>query len=149
MNESMMRMMILIGTAVAAVLLVGAPAIATHFIKDKAATAGIRILATGLPFMSASACFNGYFLGVARVRASCLAQIAEQAVRIASVMWLIDRVAPNKALSTVFLGNVISEVAAAGLLLLFYLADLKRLQDGGEGFSDEGDFTEYDVGAEI
>ncbi len=118
-----------IGMAVAAVMYVGAPVIAVRFIKDPAAAAGIRLLAAGLPFMSASACFNGYFLGVARVGPSCLAQIAEQTVRISSVALFIGR--SSNPLNVVFFGNVISEAASAGFLLLFYLADVARLQSGG------------------
>ena len=65
------------GGAVAAVLLVGAPVIAARWIGASDAAAGLRILALGLPFMSAAACFNGYFLGVGRVSRSCFAQIAD------------------------------------------------------------------------
>ena len=119
------------GAAVAAVLLIGAPVIATRWIGVIGADAGLRILAVGLPFMSAAACFNGYFLGVGRVRWSCFAQIAEQIVRIGSVMLLIDRVASDNVLHVVFFGNAVSEAAAAGLLALFYLSDLRRLPEGG------------------
>lgn len=123
-----------IGAAVAAVLFVGAPVIATRFIKEPSAAAGIRLLAAGLPFMSASACFNGYFLGVARVGASCIAQIAEQAVRIGSVALLIQNA--SQPLSVIFFGNVLSEAAAAGLLLIFYRADISRLHNGGKNIGN-------------
>lgn len=116
-----------IGGAVAAVMAVGAPLIAARFIGDPAAAAGIRILSLGLPCMSAAACFNGYFLGVGRVSASCITQIIEQATRIAVTVLLIDR-----GIVAVFIGNALSELAAAGLLALFCLTDLKRLQHGGE-----------------
>ncbi len=119
-----------IGVAVGTVMYIGAPVIAARFIKEPAAAAGVRLLALGLPFMSASACFNGYFLGVARVGASCIAQIAEQAVRIGSVALLIKGAA--NPLNVVFFGNILSEATAAGLLLLFYWADLSRLHSGGK-----------------
>lgn len=125
-----------VGVAVSVVMLVGAPTIAVRFIKDASATAGLRILSLGLPFMSASACFNGYFLGVARVRYSCFAQIAEQAVRIGSTVLLLTHLSQKSALAAVFAGNVTSEIAAAGLLMLFYLADIKALQQGGEHISN-------------
>ncbi len=120
------------GAAVAVVMFIGAPVIAARFIGESGAATGLRILAAGLPFMSASACFNGYFLGVGRVRWSCFAQIAEQAVRIGCVVLLIDRIAAGHALSAVFFGNAVSEAASAGLLALFYLADIGRLSEGGE-----------------
>lgn len=120
------------GGAVALVMLSGASVIAARLIGDPAAATGLRVLSLGLPFMAASACFNGYFLGVGRVRFSCYAQIAEQAVRIGSVALLIERVTAERALSTVFFGNAVSEITAAGLLFLFYLADVKKLSAGGE-----------------
>ena len=120
------------GGAVALVMFSGAPIIAVRMIGDVTAAAGLRVLSLGLPFMAASACFNGYFLGVGRVRFSCYAQIAEQAVRIGCVVLLMERVASTHALSVVFFGNAVSEIAAVGLLFLFYLADVKKLSPGGE-----------------
>jgi len=116
-----------LGAAAAVVLTAGAPFIATRFIGEAKLTAGLRMLAPALPCMSAAACFNGYFLGVGRVGASCIAQISEQIVRIGTTVLLIE-----KGISAVLIGNAASELAAAGLLALLCLADLRKLPSGGE-----------------
>ena len=123
-----------LGTLVSLVLGLAARGIAAHLIGAPESVSGLRILAVGLPFMAASACFNGYFLAVSRVHYSCLAQVAEQVVRIGVVALLIDRFAAISYVAgcnAVFVGNAASEIAAMMLLGLFYLKDVGCLQSGG------------------
>ncbi|MBR5782909.1 MAG: oligosaccharide flippase family protein [Clostridia bacterium] len=124
-----------LGTLVSIVFLGGAGGIAHHLLKAHESAAGLRILGLGLPFMSISAVYNGYFLAVGRVRYSCLAQVAEQAVRIGAVALLIDRyvaLGDAAACNIVFVGNTLSEAAAALCLLIFYLKDCRRIPQGEE-----------------
>lgn len=123
-----------LGMLVTLVLSIGARGIATHLIGAPESVSGLRILAVGLPFMAASACFNGYFLAVSRVKYSCLAQVAEQVVRIGIVALTIDRFAAISYVAgcnTVFVGNAASEIASMALLGLFYLKDVGKISSGG------------------
>ena len=84
---------ITVALLIAVVLFTGANFIAATFLHSPASAPGLRILSLGLPFMAASAVFNGYFMARSRVWLSCAAQVAEQAVRITLVAFCIDRFA--------------------------------------------------------
>lgn len=126
---------ITVALLIAVVLFTGANFIAATFLHSPASAPGLRILSLGLPFMAASAVFNGYFMARSRVWLSCAAQVAEQAVRITLVAFCIDRFAAisvEAGCNAVFMGNAASEFVAAALLYCFYLSDLRSLPEGGE-----------------
>lgn len=123
---------ITVALLIAAVLFVGAEAIATLFLHAPKSAAGLRILSVGLPFMAASAVYGGYFLARGKVWLSCGAQVAEQAVRISLVAALIGGVSGMEAgCNVVFMGNAASEVVAAALMALFCSIDLAKVPTGG------------------
>ncbi len=119
-----------IGVLVAMVLCLGASGVAGHLIHDFRATASLRLLALGLPFMAGAACFNGYFLAVGKVQYSCLSQVAEQVIRILLCLVLLahaDTVSVAHNCAIISFGNVVSEISATTILFLFYRAHQKTL----------------------
>ena len=123
-----------VATLIALVLFAGADFIASVFLHSPASSTGLRILSLGLPFMAGAAVFTGYFLARGRVWLGCIAQGAEQAVRISLVAMCIDAfaaVSTEVGCNAVFMGNAASEVVAAALMCLFYLTDVRHLQEGG------------------
>ena len=52
--------------AVSCVLFFGADSIALSMLRDRRAAFSLRLLALAVPFMAASSCFRGFFLGIRR-----------------------------------------------------------------------------------
>lgn len=118
-----------IGALTAALLYVGAPAIG-RLIGDMRAVPALKISGLALPFIGISGCFKGYFLARRRATPPSLSQIAEQLVRIGSILWMLHR-HPHASLEEtcriIILGDILSETAAFVFLWIAYRLDRKQL----------------------
>ena len=99
-------------------------AIAIHILGEKKCALLLRICAFSFPLSSLHCCFNGYFYGRKNTKLPSLTQIAEQIVRIGSVLiiyWLyrMQNTAPTIAITC--LGMLLGEAAALFLSAMFYL----------------------------
>jgi stage V sporulation protein B len=86
----------------------------------------IRILALTLPFVSLSVAFNGYFVGVRRVRANALVQIFSQLMRILLSSALVSAYGgeePIASLRLICLAILITELTSFALIVIQYLID--------------------------
>ena len=119
----------------AAVVFFGADFIATALILDSRAAPSLKILSFSLPFMAVSACVKGYFIARKKTAPSSSAQIIEQIIRIAIIVFLIKSRADKGLAQTckaVLLGDAIAEICSCFYVYLLYLFDRKKL-DGLTG----------------
>ncbi len=107
-----------------------ADAIALYALHDIRCALSLRILALGLPFMSISACFKGYFMARRNAKVPSNSQLLEQIVRILAVILLLRPMAKyglRAACAAIVLGNAVSEVFACIYLAAGYRKDLKSI----------------------
>lgn len=109
------------------ILLVLSRLICLRVISAPEALPLIRILAPTLPAVALTVAFNGYFVGVRRVRANALVQIFSQLMRIVLSFALVSAYGgedPIASLRLVCLAILITELASLALILVQYLIDL-------------------------
>jgi len=122
---------VLLGTVTAVILYSFSDFLSIHWLCDNRAAPALRILALGLPFMSGSACFKGYFMARRNAKTPSDSQLLEQIIRIASVLLLLKPLAKHglqAACVAVVLGNAVSEVAACIYLACGYKKDTFALR---------------------
>ncbi len=131
--RKIMRRAIMLSLTVAAISFVvvffGADFIALYIITDPRGATSLKILAFSLFFMAVSSCIKGYFLAKRKVLPPSTAQIFEQAVRIAAIMFHVKHWAPKGieyGCAAVLLADVIAEVASFLYIYLFYRAEDKK-----------------------
>lgn len=119
-----------IGLTSTAIIFFGAESISMYWIKDLRAASALKMLSLSLPSMGISSCLKGYFVARRRVAHNSRAQLLEQAVRIAVVVFLIDRFAA-KGLATaclaVMIGDTVAEWVACSAIAIGYLYDKRQL----------------------
>ena len=137
--EKILRRCITVSLAIAvfsaAVVYFGSNFIATTLITDSRAASSLRILSFSLPFMAVSACVKGYFIARKKTAPSSSAQIIEQLIRIAVIVFLIKtRVNSGleEACKAVLFGDTVAEICSCLYVYLLYLKDRKKL-DGLKG----------------
>lgn len=114
----------LLGGGAAAILFFGSDFLAARWIGQPACAFALKMLAFSLPFMAVAGCYNGYFVSRREVRPGCLAQILEQAVRMAIVAVAV--VAFRQRGFSVLLGMVVlANTVSEGVSCLF-LAIISR-----------------------
>ncbi len=120
-----------IGALSTAVIYVCADPIGRWWIRDLRAVPALRVLAFSLPSMGVSSCLRGYFVARRRVGTNARAQLAEQAVRMILIFFIIDRFAAHglaAACAAVMIGDTIAEWSACGYVAIGYAIDRRRLQ---------------------
>ena len=132
--EKILRRCITVSLAVAffsaAVVYFGSEFIANVLITDRRAAPSLRILSFSLPFMAVSACVKGYFIARKKTAPSSTAQILEQLIRIAVIVFLIKSRAEaglEEACKAVLFGDTIAESCSCLYVYLLYLNDRKQL----------------------
>ena len=113
---------LLLGLGAGALQLALAEPAARYLLGDLRTVPALRVLAFSLPFMSVGAAWRSYFMAARNVLPNVKAQLAEQAVRVAVIVWALRRVDIADiaaACAWVLLGNTVSE-AVSCLLMLFY-----------------------------
>ncbi len=110
-------------------LFAGAYRIGAVWVGDSRTVLSLRILALTLPLISVSAVMGGYFTAVQRIVKSSSAQLFENLVRIAAVMFLLNFIPSDNleyACAAVSVGNLLGEVLSVLLMLVLYLLDVRR-----------------------
>lgn len=111
---------VIAATVSAVLLFVFARAISVYLICDARAETAIKILGLGLPFMGVSSVIRGYFLAIRNTSVGSIAQLAEQAVRIAVIMLAVGtfcRYGLSVTCAAVVFGDGTAE--AVGCLVLY------------------------------
>lgn len=114
--------------------------IAIYFIKDSRATASLRVLCLGLPFMGVCSCIRGYFLARRSTLPPSVSQIGEQIARMAIIIFLVSKYAHlglEATSAAVMIGDSLAEGAGAFLMWLFYRFDIEKIKSNkvkGQGY---------------
>lgn len=117
------------GTLACVILFSGAYTIGAVWVGDGRTVLSLRILALTLPLISISSVMGGYFTAVQRILKSSTAQIFENLVRVAVVMFLLKYVPSGNleyACAAVSLGNLLGEILSELMLFILYLFDVHR-----------------------
>ena len=117
------------GSAASLFLFIFAPFIANGIIHTPAAARLLMILAPTLILASLSATFNGYFVGVKRVRANAIAQTFGQASKIAvscALVAIFGRGEKPSSLELICISFLITELFSFILILILYFIDAKK-----------------------
>ena len=103
--------------------------IAVHILGEKQCAVLLRICAFSFPLSSLHCCFNGYFYGQKNTKLPSLTQIAEQFIRIGSVLMIYafyhaKNLVPSIAITC--FGMLSGEAAALLLSSIYYLYSCKK-----------------------
>jgi stage V sporulation protein B len=129
------------GAIASSALWFGAEIIGTRWIGDARTVAPLRVLAVSLPAFSLSAVLSGYFTAAGNVIKPTAAQAAEQAVRIASVVFALTAYGGSEIsamCSIVVAGGVAGEMVSFIIHMCMYLHERRRYLSGG-GSGDGGE----------
>lgn len=121
---------VLIGGASALLIFFGAEPISQWWLKDSRAIPALKILCFSLPFMGVSSCLRGYFMARRKASSPSRAQLLEQLVRIAVVLFLLDRFASLGiawACVAVMTGDTLAEIASCLYLYISYRLDQRKI----------------------
>ncbi|MEG2745568.1 MAG: oligosaccharide flippase family protein [Oscillospiraceae bacterium] len=105
------------------------------WVGDARTVLSLRILSLSLPFIAVSSVFYGYFVASGRIYKAALVLIAEQIIRVGSVIILLSFVSANDlelSCAAVSLGGTISEIASFFLMLTVFLFDRRRHKKAAE-----------------
>lgn len=117
------------GAGAAFLLLILARPISALWLNDMRAAKPLGIMAFSLPAISISSALSGYFSAVRRVWKSAAVQMAEQAIKIFGVAFLLTPLMPlgvEYACVAIALGGTIAEVLSFALYALLYLIERKK-----------------------
>ncbi len=110
-------------------LLVLAPTVSIHWLKDVRTVRPLRLLGITLPLIAVSSVWNGYFTAVGRVYKNAFSQVFEQGVKIAASVYLLTLFLPHGVEATccaLILGGAVAECGSFLLGLTLYLLDRRR-----------------------
>lgn len=99
-----------------------------YLIKNENASFCLKILAFGLPFLSAASAVNGYFTAKRKIFKTLVIQITEDLAKIAVTVGalLIFKGSPSEILCAVLvLGSAAGEIISCVIALLFYFFEKK------------------------
>lgn len=117
------------GSAASLILFAFAPFIGSHLIHSEEGARLLMILAPTLILASLSATFNGYFVGVKRVRANAIVQTFGQASKIAvscALVAIFGRGEKSSSLELICISFLITELFSFILILILYFIDAKK-----------------------
>lgn len=110
-------------------LFLGAEFIGVRLLCDTRTVRSLRLLSFSLIPISLSSVFNGYFTAVRRVWKNAAIQVAEQAIRIFSISFLLSFLLPygvEFACAALALGGAIAECSSFLFSLVTFLFDRKK-----------------------
>lgn len=122
---------VFIGMVSALIIFFGADPISRYWLKDLRAVPALKVLCFSLPSMGVSSCLRGYFMARRKAATPSRAQIFEQIVRIAVVVFLIDRFSSmglTMACVAVMVGDTLAEMASCLYLAGGYFRDRRKAQ---------------------
>lgn len=123
-----------IGGITSALVYFFAPIIAKYWIKDIGAVKALQILSFSLIFMGISSCIRGYFIARRKAVQPSAAQLFEQLVRMAVIVFALKRSVKKgvaAAASAVLFGDTVAETASCLLCIALYYADCRKLRGNG------------------
>ena len=109
--------------------------IALKALSEPRAVVPLRLLSASLIFVAIGSAFNGYFVGVKRVRANATAQIFGQASRIIFSVLLVIAFGKGDMYTSVVLlslGITLTELFSFALMLILYLRDRRKYSSESE-----------------
>ncbi len=119
-----------------------APFLALHVLGDSRCGSLLRIMAFSVPLSAVHACICGYYYGRSKARIPAAAQIAEQFIRILTVVTVIHIAeASGKEVTAVYavIGHLAGEVGALSVSLLSFLFHMAGRQTGQSQLSPKPD----------
>ena len=116
-------------------LYASAETVAARLLTDVRAAAALRILALGMPFLSAGAVLGGYFTGTCRAGMALGGSVTEEVGRVAVTLLLLtvlDSTDPRVTCAAAAAGSAAGEALSLAVLAVLYLIDPRRPRGGGE-----------------
>ncbi len=117
------------GTLASVALFAFARPIGLYLLSDARTVAGLRVLAFTLLPIALTTVLNGYFTAVRRAFKNAMAQVTEQAVKIALTVFLLLSVMPDTvegSLLAILTGGAAAESLSLVFNLILYAADRRR-----------------------
>lgn len=124
------------GIVASLVLFTCADAVAGRFLGDVRTALALRVLAIGMPFISAGAVLGGYFTGICKVGRALVGTVTEEVTRVfvaISLLKLITTSNPELMCACVAAGGESGEVVSFFALLVLYILDRRRRRGGARG----------------
>lgn len=121
-----------LGALLGAVLYTLSDFIAQRLLGDPRAAESLRLIAPSLPMMAISAVLRGYFLSKGDVTRPTIAQMTEQLVRVALVLFLLfyfDVTGLATSCAVILFGATAAELVSLLLYAAFYLRCRERAPD--------------------
>jgi stage V sporulation protein B len=118
-----LRYALTLGAGAGAVLFLGADFLASAWLKTPETALSLRVLALGLPFLSASSCLNGYFTAVRKAARFAATQVLEQALRIGVTVASLGLFLPfgsAYACVALVIGSCVAEVTSTAVAYGIY-----------------------------
>lgn len=100
-----------------------------NVLGDSRTAIAVKLCGFSLPFMSVCSCLKGYFLAKKNTLVPCFSQLFEQAVRIAVIVFLINRFSNDLSvkIAIITVGDIFAEFAACLFLGIFWKKDIKGI----------------------
>ncbi|MBQ7014887.1 MAG: oligosaccharide flippase family protein [Clostridia bacterium] len=102
---------------------------AKYLLKDESASFCLKILAFGLPFLSAASAINGYFTAKRKILKTMIIQISEDLSKIAVTIVLFNFFKGNDAstlCAVLVLGSAAGEIISCLIAIIFYIFEKKE-----------------------
>ncbi len=117
------------GILACSVLVISSNFITNTLLHNKIPSYLFYIVAISLPFISMSACLNGYFTALRKNGKNATARVFEQFVKIIATSYLISLALPKKiefACLALVLGEAISEIMSCLFVFILYYFEKKK-----------------------
>ncbi|MBE6903218.1 MAG: polysaccharide biosynthesis protein [Ruminococcaceae bacterium] len=119
---------LLCGFTVSLIIILFAKPLGEHFLGDTRTILSLYLLAPGMPFMSASACINGYFFAKRKFLRPAASQFVEQAVKIGAIALLMSYALPKglaASCAAAVLGMTVGEISSCIYEIIIYLFEAR------------------------
>lgn len=131
-----LRYSLILGCCAAVLLFAMADFIATTWLSSQPTAISLKILSISLPFISASACLNGYFTAARRAAHFAGVQVGEQLARIGITVYLLRFLAPmgmEYACVALVIGSCSAEALSLAASMTLYKLHTRRRLSGQRG----------------
>lgn len=114
------------GTCASAALLLFAPQIGVHLLRDRRTVTSLRVLGLSMLPLALSTVLNGYFIARRKASYNAFLQVFEMTARIAFITLLLRVLLPlglESACIGLVLGGVLAEIGSFGVLFVLFLLE--------------------------
>ena len=125
---------LIFGGAAFLLIFFGAPFAGNVLLNDERTIKPLMILAVSLPCVAMPAAISGYFTAVGRIYKSALVQVAEQLIRVAGCVILLDflgRTDAQAACNSVVASGCAAEIISFFMIFILLKIDMKRYSKRG------------------